>query len=135
MADDAQQRARARNRRSAALGRRGEDLAVAWLERAGYAIRERNWRRRCGELDIIAERDGLVVGVEVKTRASDAMGAPEEAITPAKQRKLLLTIQTYLMESGEEQRPFQLDVIAVRLTPSGAHLETRHYPAAIMLDA
>ncbi len=135
MADDAQQRAQARNRRSAALGRRGEDLAVAWLERAGYAILERNWRRRCGELDIIAERDGLVVGVEVKTRASDAMGAPEEAVTLAKQRKLLLSSQTYLMEAGEEQRPFQLDVIAVRLAPSGAHLETRHYPAAIMLDA
>jgi putative endonuclease len=135
MADDARQRAQARNRRSSAFGRRGEDLAVAWLERAGYVILERNWRRRCGELDIIAEREGLVVGVEVKTRASDAMGTPEEAVTLAKQRKLLLTMQTYLMEAGEEQRPFQLDVIAVRLASSGAHLETRHYPAAIMLDA
>lgn len=135
MADDARQRAQARNRHSSALGRRGEDLAVAWLERAGYVILERNWRRRCGELDIIAEREGLVVGVEVKTRASDAMGTPEEAVTLAKQRKLLLTMQTYLMEAGEEQRPFQLDVIAVRLASSGAHLETRHYPAAIMLDA
>ena len=135
MADDARQRAQARNRHSSALGRRGEELAVAWLERAGYTILERNWRRRCGELDIIAERGGLVVGVEVKTRASDAMGAPEEAVTLAKQRKLLLTMQTYLMEAGDEQRPFQLDVNAVRLTPTGAHLETRHYPAAIMLDA
>ncbi|MFI5277668.1 MAG: YraN family protein [Ktedonobacterales bacterium] len=135
MADDARQRGQARNRRSSALGRRGEDLAVAWLERAGYVILERNWRRRCGELDIIAEREGQVVGIEVKTRASDAMGTPEEAVTLAKQRKLLLTMQTYLMEAGEEQRPFQLDVIAVRLASSGAHLETRHYPAAIMLDA
>lgn len=134
MADEARTPARRAPNHRAALGRRGEDLAVAWLERAGYTILERNWRRRCGELDIIAERDGLLVGVEVKTRASDAMGAPEEAVTPAKQRKLLLTMQTYLMEQGAEQRPYQLDVIAVRFAPNGAHLETVHYAAAFALE-
>jgi putative endonuclease len=134
MASEAEQRAAAARRRSGAIGRHGEDLAAAWLQREGYTILARNWRRPCGELDLIAERDGAIVGVEVKTRTSAAMGAPEEAVTPAKQRKLLLTLQTYLMEMGAEQRSYRLDVIAVRLAPSGAHLETRHYPAAIMLD-
>ncbi len=55
-------------------------------------------------------------------------------MTLTKQRKLLLTLQTYLMEAGDEQCPYHLDVIAVRLAPSGAHLETRHYPAAIALE-
>lgn len=134
MADEAGQRAAAARRRGGAIGRRGEDLAAAWLQRHGYTILERNWRRPCGELDLIAERDGEIIGVEVKTRSSAAMGEPEEAVTPAKQRKLLLTMQTYLMESGAEQRPYRLDVLAVRLAPNGAHLETRHYPAAIMLQ-
>lgn len=134
MADEAGQRAAAARRRGGAIGRRGEDLAAAWLQRHGYTILERNWRRPCGELDLIAERDGEIIGVEVKTRSSAAMGEPEEAVTPAKQRKLLLTMQTYLMESGAEQRPYRLDVLAVRLAPNGAHLETRHYPAAIMLE-
>lgn len=133
MVGEPEQRAKARNRRSGALGKHGEDLAVAWLQQAGYTIRERNWRCPYGELDVIAERDGAIVGVEVKTRTSAAMGEPEEAVTLAKQRKLLLTMQSYLMERSEEQRPYQLDVIAVRLTPDGAHLETRHYPSAIML--
>lgn len=134
MADDAGQRAMAARRRGGAIGRRGEDLAAAWLRRHDYTILERNWRRPCGELDLIVERDGEIIGVEVKTRTSSAMGEPEEAVTPTKQRKLLLTIQTYLMETGTEQRPYRLDVLAVRLSPGGAHLETRHYPAAIMLE-
>ena len=119
------------NARSGAIGKRGEDLAAAWLQRAGYHILARNWRRPCGELDLIVERDGEIIGVEVKTRTSAAMGEPEEAVTRSKQRKLLLTMQTYLMETGAEQRPYRLDVLAVRLAPDGAHRETRHYPGAI----
>lgn len=133
MAGDPREHARARNRRSGVLGARGEELAVTWLQRAGYAILARNWRCPYGELDVVAERDGVIIGVEVKTRTSPAMGEPEEAVTAAKQRKLVLTIQSYLMEMGAEQRPYQLDVIAVRLTPTGAHVETRHYPASIAL--
>ncbi len=134
MASDPGQRAAAARRRGGAIGKRGEDLAATWLEQRGYTILERNWRRPCGELDLIAEREGEIVGVEVKTRTGAAMGEPEEAVTRSKQRKLMLTIQTYLMESGAEQRPYRLDVLAVRLTPGGAHLETRHYPAAFALD-
>ena len=131
MADGISRPAAASRTRSGAIGKRGEDLAAAWLQREGYAILARNWHCAYGELDLIAEREGEIIGVEVKTRTSDAMGAPEEAVTRAKQRKLLLTIQSYLMETGAEQRPYRLDVLAVRLSPRGAHLETRHYPAAI----
>lgn len=134
MRSEEEQRVAASRRRGGAIGRRGEDLAALWLERRGYTILERNWRRPCGELDLIAEYAGEIVGVEVKTRSSGAMGEPEEAVTRAKQRKLLLTIQTYLMEKGDEQRPYRLDVLAVRLAPNGAHLDTRHYPAAIALE-
>lgn len=115
-------------------GRRGENIAASWLTSRGYRIVERNWRRPCGELDLIAERGGEVVAVEVKTRRGDAMGAPEEAITAAKRRKLVATIQTYLMERGEEQALCRIDVIAVRLDRSGRWLETVHYPNAVALD-
>lgn len=135
MANEAErQRAKAARRRSGAIGRHGEDLACAWLQREGYLIRERNWHCPYGELDIIVEHGGVIIGVEVKTRSSASVGEPEEAVTPSKQRKLILTLQTYLMEQGDEQRPYQLDVIAVRLAPGGAHLETRHYAAAIALE-
>jgi putative endonuclease len=115
-------------------GRRGENIAASWLISQGYRVVERNWRRPCGELDLIAERDGEVVAVEVKTRRGDAMGAPEEAITPAKRRKLIATLQTYLMERGAEQAAYRIDVIAVRLDHAGRWLETVHYPSAVALD-
>ena len=129
MASDSDRRAASR-RRGGAIGKRGEDLAADWLARNGYTLLARNWRCPYGELDLIAELGDEVIGVEVKTRTGDAMGAPEEAVTPAKQRKLLLTLQSYLMERGAEQRPYRLDVIAVRLATDGGRADIRHYPAA-----
>jgi putative endonuclease len=63
----------------------------------------------------------------VKTRRGNALGAPEEAVTAAKRRKLIATAQTYLMEHGAEKRPFHIDVLAVQLTPAGRLVEIRHY--------
>jgi len=75
-----------------------------------------------------------LIFVEVKTRRGDALGAPEEAVTAAKRRKLIATAQTYLMERGEEDCAFRIDVIAVQLTPAGRLVEIRHYPAAVALE-
>jgi putative endonuclease len=117
-----------------ATGRRGENIAASWLTGQGYHVIARNWRRPCGELDLIAVRDGEIIAFEVKTRRGDAMGAPEEAITPAKRRRLIATLQTYLMERNAEQTPYRIDVIAVRLDQAGRWLETVHYPSAVALD-
>ena len=71
-----------------ALGARGENLAARWYERNGYAVIDRNWRCRSGELDIVARTGSTIVFIEVKTRSSDAYGSPAAAVTPAKQRRL-----------------------------------------------
>lgn len=49
------------------IGKKGETIAAEWLEQNGYAILARNWRNRTGEIDIIAQEDGCIVFVEVKT--------------------------------------------------------------------
>ncbi|HEX3269049.1 MAG TPA: YraN family protein [Ktedonobacterales bacterium] len=116
------------------LGASGERLAAGWLEARGYTIVATNWHCAYGEADLIAERAGELIFVEVKTRRGDALGAPEEAVTAAKQRKLIATTQTYLMENGIEDRAFRIDVIAVQLTPAGRLVEIRHYPAAVALE-
>ena len=116
------------------LGQRGEQLAAEWLQRNGYTLLARNWRCSYGELDVIAESEGEIVAVEVKTRRGDHMGAPEEAITSAKSRRLIATIQTYLLERGEEHLPYRIDVIAVQLTPTGKLLDVRHYRSAVTLE-
>jgi putative endonuclease len=71
-----------------ALGARGEDVAAAWYEARGYQIVARNWRCREGELDLIARSGRTYVFCEVKTRTSDAFGAPVEAVTRDKQMRI-----------------------------------------------
>jgi putative endonuclease len=71
-----------------ALGAAGEDVAAAWYERRGYEIVARNWRCRDGELDLIVRAGRTYVFCEVKTRRSNAFGAPVEAVTRDKQMRI-----------------------------------------------
>jgi putative endonuclease len=71
-----------------ALGIAGEDAAASWYEAAGYEVVARNWRCALGELDLVLRRGRLVVFCEVKTRSSDAFGAPVEAVTRERQQRL-----------------------------------------------
>ena len=96
------------------LGEKGERAARDYLTRAGYAIRETNWHCVRGELDIIAERQGLLVFVEAKARrgsGSSASDAALESITPQKRERLLAAIYHYLDETGEEESDWRLDII------------------------
>lgn len=74
--------------RRRALGDAGESFAAAWYEAAGYTVLDRNWRCREGELDLVVAAPGVVVFCEVKTRRGTAYGAPFEAVTWAKQRRI-----------------------------------------------
>lgn len=65
-------------------GRHGEELAVNWLVQQGYSIRHRNWKYSYYELDIVAEKDGMLHFVEVKTRRNNRYGHPEEGVTKKK---------------------------------------------------
>lgn len=96
-------------------GRRGEDIAAAYLEEKGYTIIERNWRRAAGELDIIMADNDSLVFVEVRTRRSRRFGSAEESITPAKQSRLVELAQSYLQEKEAQPRSWRIDVVAVRL--------------------
>jgi putative endonuclease len=102
-----------------ALGSRGETLAAQRLSSLGYTIRDRNWRCAVGELDIVAEKDDVLIFVEVRTRRGDRFGTPEESITPAKHAKLIEVAQTYLDEHSESDRNWRIDVVAVDIGPRG----------------
>jgi len=95
------------------LGRMGEDLAAAELERRGYAITARRYRTRCGEIDIVADCEGVLVFVEVKARADDEFGTAAEAVTPWKQRRLTRMARDYLTREGILDRPCRFDVVTV----------------------
>jgi len=99
------------------FGNRGEDYAADFFILQGFKIVVRNWSCRLGEIDLIAERDGVVHFVEVKTRRTATYGYPEEAITPTKLRHLNRAIEEYLRASPRQPREYQADALAITLLP------------------
>lgn len=104
------------------FGNLGEDLACKHLSSKGYAISERNYLKKSGEIDIIALKDGDIHFVEVKTmhnRVSDfedniEQFRPEENMHPKKLKRLARTAELYLQERGiSSQTPWQIDLLAV----------------------
>ncbi len=95
------------------LGKEGEDLAARFLARQGYKILERNYRTPSGEIDLIALHQGEVVFVEVKTRTSDAYGAPELAVNPRKQQRMIKAALGYMKYKKLHQVPCRFDVVAI----------------------
>jgi putative endonuclease len=97
-----------------ALGKTGEDLACEELERRGYAIIARRYRRRGGELDIIARDGQTIVFVEVKARGGRAFGAACEAVTANKRRTITRLALDYLMRHRLTQRACRFDVVSIQ---------------------
>lgn len=96
-----------------ALGRSGEDLACRYLAGKGFEILERGYRLFRGEIDIVAlDRDRLVF-VEVKARADESHGRPEEAVTPGKQRQIRRIAQGYLVQHPRPDVDVRFDVVAI----------------------
>ncbi|MBE9501167.1 MAG: YraN family protein [Chloroflexi bacterium] len=105
------------NRRE--VGALGEKIAADYLQKEGYRIRERNFRLREGEIDIIAEKDDFLVFVEVRTRASSSFGTAEESVTRYKIERLITVAQSYIQSHQDLPPSWRIDVVAVDLTPRG----------------
>jgi putative endonuclease len=97
----------------------GEDLACRELERRGYAVLARRYRRRRGELDIIAREGSTIVFVEVKARGGRRFGEAVEAITARKRRRIVALAAEYLARYGLTGRPCRFDVVSVHVEDSG----------------
>lgn len=98
------------------IGPYGENLASAFLVKKGYKILERNYRKRFGELDIIAEDGEDIVFVEVKTRKSTRFGNPFEAVDIRKQRKMSKVALSYLDSRKMNGRNARFDVVAIMIS-------------------
>ena len=90
----------------------GEALAAEYLEARGCRIVEKEWRCRLGEIDLIAEKDGMILFVEVKLRTNLRYGMPCEYVTAKKQEKLRAAALLYLSMQGLDV-PARFDVAEV----------------------
>ncbi len=100
-----------------ALGRRGEDAAAALLLQQGFSILARNYRDRWGELDIVAQKEGVLYFVEVRARRAPDCGAAAESVDLRKQAQVRATAERYLARE------------------LGKDCECRFLAAAVALDA
>ena len=100
---------------SKSLGQLGEDCAAEFLEESGYKIVARNFRIRSAEIDIIAQRDGVLVFVEVKTRSNIRHGLPVEAVTLRKQKKIIEAAGVFLQDEKFCDCACRFDVVEIYL--------------------
>jgi putative endonuclease len=96
------------------FGMFGETLVVNVLKKRGVTILERNFTVRGGEIDIIAAKDGILCFIEVKTRSanSDEFSEAVEAVTKAKQKRIIRAAKYYIYKTGNELQP-RFDVCEV----------------------
>lgn len=99
-----------------ATGRKGEDLAAAFLTKQGYKIIERNFKKPQGDIDIVAIDGDTLVFIEVKTRYSKSYGLAVEAVTPWKIRALIKNAQLYKMLHPDYPDALRIDVVSVDYT-------------------
>ena len=95
------------------FGKSAEDLAAKVLKAKGYKILERNYKNRFGEIDIIAQQEGVICFIEVKARHSLNLGFPQEAVTFSKQRQICRVAVSYLKSKKLLERPARFDVLAL----------------------
>jgi putative endonuclease len=118
---------------SAELGRRGEDLALEFLQDLGYRLIERNWRASSGEIDLVMREGDELVFVEVKTRFGEGAGRAEDAVSRSKVRKLLNTCEWYAMQHPDLADLFwRWDLIAITFSRNEKP-ELAHFVNAIVI--
>jgi putative endonuclease len=115
------------------LGRLGEDLALAHLERLGYTLVARNHRTRYGEIDLVVFDGRTLVFVEVKTRRASATGrGPWEALDERKRRQVRRMSAAFLLEVTDRPHSpaLRFDAIGVLIDAKGQLVRLDHLEAA-----
>jgi putative endonuclease len=95
------------------LGKSGENYACLELERRGYAILDRRYRTRAGEIDVVARDGEVLVFIEVKARRSGRFGPPAEAVGPQKRVKLMQMASAYIFAKRLGNARCRFDVVSV----------------------
>ena len=94
------------------LGKKGEDMAVTYLEQNGYEILDRNWTFQKAEIDIIAQKENILAVIEVKTRSSLDFGLPQDFVKPKKIQLLVKAINAYINDR-ETDLDVRFDIISI----------------------
>ncbi|MDD5146217.1 MAG: YraN family protein [Candidatus Pacebacteria bacterium] len=114
------------------LGSKGEEAAVQYLKKKGYRILERNFKTKWGELDIVVQKDGKIIFVEVKTLRQKSDFAPEDQVNFKKKQQLIKMAQIYLSYKHLSlDIDYQIDIVAIEVDWAVEVVNVKHFKNAI----
>jgi putative endonuclease len=111
------------------LGKKGEQLAVDFLQQKGYAVLERNYRHQKAEVDIIARKEDIICAVEVKTRSTPEFGNPQDFVKPKQIQQLVKAMDFYITENDLDVE-LRFDIVAIVKNKLGTRIE--HFEDAFL---
>lgn len=114
------------------IGDKGESLACDYLSKRGYSLIEKNWKYFRFEIDLIMEKEGEIVFVEVKTRFSDTYGEPWEAVNRGKRQRICTSADAYLRDKKCTLEP-RFDIISI--IKNGERVQIQHIESAFRPEA
>lgn len=94
------------------IGREGENLAAEYLEKKGYQVLEKNYRFKKSEVDLICQKDGLLIFVEVKTRSSRIFGQPESFVSDTQKIAIIRAAEQYMLDA-DWSNDLRFDIVAI----------------------
>lgn len=106
-------------------GKKGEELAIAFLTEKGFTVIEKNWISKHLEIDIIAQKKELLIIAEVKTRTGSYFGEPEEFVNKQKQKNLIKAAQAYI-EKQNLDLEVRFDIISIVFSPKNNAYKIHH---------
>ena len=111
------------------LGEKGETIAKDYLVEKNYVILEKNWKYLKAEIDLIAQKDDVIIFVEVKTRSSINFGYPESFVSEKQQKRIVLAANEYI-QKNDIQREARFDIISIIIGKKSGikHIEDAFYP-------
>ena len=104
------------------LGKKGEQLAVDFLQQKGFTILERNYRFQKAEVDIIIQKENLICAVEVKTRSTPEFGNPQDFVKPKQIQQLVKAMDFYITENDLDVE-LRFDIVAIIKNKLGTQIE------------
>jgi putative endonuclease len=108
------------------FGDKGEKIAKEFLTKKGMIVCAENYRTPFGEIDLVAQKGGELIFIEVKTRRTTTFGRPEESVTPSKVQHILRSGEHYMQMHKWVDKPWRIDVVAILLL-EGKDPEIVHY--------
>lgn len=115
------------------IGSLGEDISESYLKDLGYKVLDKNFRCKCGEIDLIAVKNGYICFIEVKSRYDISFGIPAESVSSSKQHKIYKTAEVYIMKKNIVNFNYRFDVMEIILNHDNNDFLVNHIEDAFQL--